>query len=184
MTAMAVDALQSRSRTHGSVAHSSAEAEVYAVVSGVNEALCAASLMSELGFDGLTVQAFTDSSAAKAAVERPSGTGRMKHVILKYMYVRERLENTTIQIKKIPSASNVADILTKAIEAGVLNGHLEWLGIRLLVHQPRSEQSSWGIWRFNVDRTRLHVWCAYGSWSARSACRYFPSRPPGHDHRR
>ena len=39
----------------------------------------------------------------------------MKHIDLKYHFLREEIANQTLELQRVPSADNIADIFTKAL---------------------------------------------------------------------
>ena len=67
---------------------SSAEAELYALTTGIAEGMVTKHLLQELGHE-LILMNHVDSQSAKAWAST-RGLGRMKHVMLKYMFVQAR----------------------------------------------------------------------------------------------
>ena len=104
-------AVKSWSRTQRGRSLSSAEAEYYAIVTGVAEALAVQALAEEMGWK-MSVCVHTDSSAAKAVASR-RGLGKLRHIELKYLWVQELVQEQRIAIKKINGLDNPADCLTK-----------------------------------------------------------------------
>ena len=75
------------SRTQQTVSLSSAEAELYALTTGVAEGMVTKHLLQEFGHEVILMN-HVDSQSAKAWASK-RGLGRMKHVMLKYMYVQD-----------------------------------------------------------------------------------------------
>ena len=75
------------SRTQQTVSLSSAEAELYALTSGIAERMVTKHLLQELGHE-VTLMNDVGSQSAKAWASK-RGLGRMKHVMLKYMFVQD-----------------------------------------------------------------------------------------------
>ena len=90
---------------------SSVEAECYAIVTGVAEALAVQALAEEMGWK-MSVRVHTDSSAVKAVTSR-RGLGKLRHIELKYLWAQELLQDLRIAIKKINGLDFPADCLTK-----------------------------------------------------------------------
>ena len=90
------------SRTQQTVSLSSAEAELYALTTGVAEGMVTKHLLQKLGHEVILMN-HVDSQSAKAWASK-RGLGRLKHVMLKYMYVQDVVE------KKL---TNLAYINTK-----------------------------------------------------------------------
>ena len=98
-------------RTQRGRSLSSAEAEYYAIVTGVAEALAVQALAEEMGWK-MSVRVHTDSSAAKAVASR-RGLGKLRHIELKYLWVQELVQDQRIAINEINGLDNPADCLTK-----------------------------------------------------------------------
>ena len=121
------------SRTQGGVSLSSGEAEYYAMVSALAEAKQIQEILGECGLQTHIVLE-TDSSAAKACAERP-GSGRMKHISVKYRYLQEAVANQEVKVRKIGTKHNVADSLTKGVSQDVLNKMLRELRIEVKLRE-------------------------------------------------
>ena len=102
------------SRTQGSTALSTAESELYAIVSGVIEVEHISHIIEELTGMKVRRRICTDSSAAKSALEK-AGVGKMRHIALRYMYIKEVLK-TGLSFIKVQGTENMADLLTKALD--------------------------------------------------------------------
>ena len=83
-------ALTAWPRTQQTVSLSSAEAELYALTTGVAQGMVTKHLLQELGHEMILMN-HVDSQSAKAWASK-RGLGRMKHVMLKYMYVQDVAE--------------------------------------------------------------------------------------------
>ena len=123
--------IHSASRTQGSVALSSAEAELYALCSAVMEALFLRNLMTEtsLGHSTITVRLLTDSTSAKSIVSRMGPGKRSKHIDLKFLFLQELILDGQVIIQKIPTADNQADLMTKYLTGDVTKRHAHALGV-------------------------------------------------------
>ena len=100
------------SRTQSTIALSSGEAELYAIGSGVSEALGLRNFLRELGFNS-TITINTDSSAAKSITTRFGVTKQTRHIDVRFLYVQELAHEGCILCKKILGTTNPSDILTK-----------------------------------------------------------------------
>ena len=106
------DVLATWSVTQAVRALSSGEAEFYALLKGVVEALGFHAVAEELGVVLRTARVGSDSTAAKAAASR-HGLGKLKHLELKHLWVQEAVRTRRVQIVKEDTATNVADLMTK-----------------------------------------------------------------------
>ena len=118
------------SRTQATVALSSGEAELYAIGQGVNEALFLKNLILEAEFARkVRIEAYTDSTAGKSMAIRFGSGKRTKHVELRYLYMQNLVQAGLLQVKKISTKLNPADLLTKYVSTETLNSLLSKLGV-------------------------------------------------------
>ena len=68
-------------------------------------------LLKELGYEGTLVN-HVDSQSAKAWASK-RGLGRMKHVMLKYIFVQDVVEKKQTTLAYFNTNSNKADLMTK-----------------------------------------------------------------------
>ncbi|WVZ02051.1 hypothetical protein V8G54_022857 [Vigna mungo] len=104
-----------RSTLQSVVALSTTEAEYYALAEGVKEALWLKGLVRELGFDQKSVCVHCDSQSAIHLASHQSYHSRTKHIDVKLHFVRSIVESGDVQICKIASEENPADMLTKPL---------------------------------------------------------------------
>ena len=117
------------SRTQTTVALSSGEAELYAIGTGVAEALGLRNFLHELGILS-TITVCTDSSAARSITTRHGVTKQTKHIQLRYLYMQELVHNGIILCEKILGTTNPSDILTKYKSTTDVVRHAEACGLR------------------------------------------------------
>ena len=98
------------SRTQQIVALSSAESELNALCKATQEGLGAKYLSEELG-QPLELKIYTDASAALGVVRR-HGSGKIKHLQVRQLWIREHEETGNLKFVKIPRDSNLSDLLT------------------------------------------------------------------------
>ena len=99
------------SRTQQTVSLSSAEAEFFALTTGVAEGMVTKHLLQELGHEVILMN-HVDGQSAKAWASM-RGFGRMKHVMLKYMYVQDVVEKKLTNLAYNSTKQNKADLMTK-----------------------------------------------------------------------
>ena len=107
------------SKTQLVVALSSGGAEFYALHYAAIEGLYVQSLIHELMGIILPVVIFTDSTAAKAMATR-QGVGRVKHIQVKMLWIQQLCQEKLVEIRKVSSAMNLADLMTKPVDATTL----------------------------------------------------------------
>ena len=91
--------LKSWSRTQGSQALSSGEAEFYAAIKGACEGLGIKSLLGDLGFR-VEVEVIQDSTAAKGTASR-AGVGKTTHLDVGWLWIQPTVREGEIKVPKI-----------------------------------------------------------------------------------
>ena len=113
--------LQWHVRLTRSVCLSSMESELVALCEGVKTLVHTIRIVADLG--GLEqVRPFKvsiDSDAARLALRRPGPSRRSRHIEVRYFWVKERIEDGTIDVIRINGSENPSDIGTKPLSATV-----------------------------------------------------------------
>ena len=117
------------SRTQQTVSLSSAEAELYALTTGMAEGMVTKHLLKELGYE-VTLGNHVDSHSAKAWASK-RGLGRMKHVMLKYMFVQDVVEKKLTNLAYINTKQNNAELMTKCHTSRAHKKACAMMGLRL-----------------------------------------------------
>ncbi len=118
--------IKTYSQTQETIALSSGESEFYGIVKAATMGLGMRGLMEDVGMT-VEVQANTDSSAAKSITSR-KGSGRVRHVEVRDMWVQERVARGELKIVKVRGEDSVADGLTKHVEKPKMEQYLKVCG--------------------------------------------------------
>ena len=97
------------------VALSTTEAEYMAATQGCKEAVWIKRLLEELGHKQENISLFCDSQSALHIARNPAFHSRTKHIGVQYHYVREVIEEGSVDMQKIHTKDNLADAMTKPI---------------------------------------------------------------------
>ena len=111
------------------IAKSSAEAELYVGALGASEAKGVQSMMFDMSF------------AVKPATEHilhRQGIGKLKHTDVAYLWVQDEIRSQRIQVRRIRSEENVADLGTKPLSKTVIAKHCLTLGYMNMDEEMRS----------------------------------------------
>jgi len=122
------------------LADSSGYAETIALHEAVQHVVDLQRLLLRLGVKlREPTKMFDDSTAAIAFAEKGMGD-RSKHYALKYLWVTERVHDSTVQMVKVPTGAQPGDVLTKAlpVEAHLLLSEM-LLGHKVVFKRPRRE---------------------------------------------
>jgi hypothetical protein len=104
------------SRKQRTLADSTCYAEYIALHEAAHEVMFLRQLLAGLNLPepGATT-VYCDNDAAAKLTEDHIWHARVKHIEIKYYYIRERIENGEMNIQRVPTKENTADILTKPL---------------------------------------------------------------------
>ncbi|KAK9685714.1 hypothetical protein QE152_g37721, partial [Popillia japonica] len=95
------------------VSLSSTEAEYVALGKGITEGCWIRNLLQEIGIECEQVLIFEDNQSAIYISKNPEQHKRLKHVDLKYHFVRDKICSNIVNISYIRSEEQIADLCTK-----------------------------------------------------------------------
>ena len=124
------------SSTQKVVLMSSAESEYYSKVRCASEAIGLANTTRELGHEA-QVRIWTDAAAARGLALR-SGSGAIKQMETKYVWLQQKEKNQELRIEKIRGTVNPADLMTKHLDGKRLVMLCELLNIKRVDGRPSS----------------------------------------------
>ena len=106
------------SRRQTVTAQSTSEAELVALSTAAKELVWLRSLLMELDvFIGVPTPVYEDNQATIVIANGSGLSSRTKHIDVRYFYVREQIENERIRVEYCTSATQLADMFTKAVPA-------------------------------------------------------------------
>jgi hypothetical protein len=126
------------SKKQKTVALSSTEAEYVSMASLGQEVKWLRQLLQDMECKQESATQFTsanptviyeDNQGAIASASNPTAHQRMKHVDVKYHFIREQVENGEVVVKYCATRDMVADFLTKPLSAECIQRHKKTLGI-------------------------------------------------------
>jgi hypothetical protein len=115
------------SKTQNTIAQSSAESELLAIVRAATEALGMMSLAADLGIN-LTARIHVDASAALGILER-RGVGRVRHLDVGALWLQEQALRKAVEFVKVKGTSNPADLMTKHLGREAVEQYIEALNM-------------------------------------------------------
>ena len=92
-------------------------------------------MASDLGVS-IGVNVKTAASAAKGIASR-KGLGKVRHIDVSRLWLQEKVSKGEIVIEKVSTRNNIADAMTKHVDSGRLNRHMNSVG--LVIAQLRHE---------------------------------------------
>jgi hypothetical protein len=110
------------------VATSTAEAEYVAYAHAAQQAVHLKQLLEEILRKKMEpVEIFVDNQSARQIANTPMQTERTKHIDIKHHAIREYIKQGWVTLTWCPSAENLADLLTKNVNASVFKSHVDKL---------------------------------------------------------
>ncbi|MCO5582244.1 hypothetical protein L7F22_036136 [Adiantum nelumboides] len=119
-----------RSRLQDCITQSTTEAEYVAENEACKEAIWLGRLVADLGIKVDMPELYCDSQSAIQLAKNLVFHSKTKHIDVKYHFIREVLEDQQIQLMKIHTKDNPADILTKGLLGEGFVHCRELLGIK------------------------------------------------------
>ncbi|KAH9648407.1 hypothetical protein KPL70_025572 [Citrus sinensis] len=111
------------------VALSTTEAEYIALSEAVKEAIWLKGLVTELGLEQGSVNISCDSSSAIQLSKNPKYHERTKHVDIRLHFIRDEIAQQVVNVIKIASECNPADMLTKPLPSVKFKEPLNLIGM-------------------------------------------------------
>jgi hypothetical protein len=121
--------LKSYSKQQRTVALSSAEAELHAMVAASAEILGIIGLLRDMGHEA-SGEVYCDASAAIGIAQR-QGAGKLRHVRTQALWVQEVRAEGRLSYKKVLGSRNPSDALTKHMPGPLLDTHIATVGLEI-----------------------------------------------------
>ncbi|GKC40362.1 putative ribonuclease H-like domain-containing protein [Tanacetum coccineum] len=100
------------------VANSTTEAEYVAAASCCGQVLWIQNQMLDYGYNFMNTKIYIDNESTICIVKNPVFHSKTKHIEIRHHFIRDSNEKKLIQMSKIHTDHNVADLLTKAFDVG------------------------------------------------------------------
>ncbi|GJR95744.1 putative ribonuclease H-like domain-containing protein [Tanacetum coccineum] len=92
------------------------EAEYVAAANCCGQVLWIQNQMLDYGFNFMNTKIYIDNESTICIVKNPLYLSKTKHIAIKHHFIRDAYEKKLIQVLKIHTDDNVADLLTKAFD--------------------------------------------------------------------
>ena len=118
VTLLAGGAIGWSSKLQSIVTLSTTEAEYVAGASYCGQVLWIQNQMLDYGYNFLNTIIYIDNSSTICIIRNPVQHSKTKHIEIRHHFIRDCNEKRLIQVVKIDSEKNYADLLTKAFDLG------------------------------------------------------------------
>lgn len=109
------------------VALSTTEAEYIALTEAVKEAIWIRGLLEDMRIKPESAAVWSDSQSAICLSKNNAFHERTKHIAKKYYFIRDIIEAGEVEVHKIHTSRNPADMLTKGIPVNKFEAALDFL---------------------------------------------------------
>ena len=118
------------SKLQNIVTLSTTEAEFVAATSAGTEVIWTRNFLRELGLEiNGPSDIHIDNQSALSVAKNPEHHGRMKHLDLRFFWLRDAVSQKVINISYIPTRDMTADLLTKALSRQLVEKHWKEMGL-------------------------------------------------------
>ncbi|GKC76808.1 hypothetical protein Tco_1127582 [Tanacetum coccineum] len=103
------------------VANSTTKAEYVAAANCCRQVLWIQNQMMDYGFNLMNTKIHIDNESTISVIKNPVAQSRTKHIEIRFHFIRDCYEKRLIEVIKIHTDSNVADLLTKGFDVTRFN---------------------------------------------------------------
>ena len=125
-------ALKSWSSNQAVLALSSGEAEYHGIVKAGSVVMGIRALAADMGMEFEKPIAIKSDASAAIGISNRIGIGKIRHIEVTQLWVQGKVASKEIVIDKVPTEENLADALTKAVEAQVIGKHVFGVNAQIL----------------------------------------------------
>ena len=117
------------SKKQSSISLSTAEAEYIAAGSGCTQMLWMKQMLTDYGIEQCSMNLYCDNTSAINISKNPVQHSRTKHIDIRHHFIRELVEEGVIVLEHISTEKQLADILTKPLDASKFENMRKSLGV-------------------------------------------------------
>lgn len=118
-----------RSNLQRVVALSTTEAEYISLTEAVKEAIWLKGLLGDFGFSHDAVKVWCDSQSTICLSKNSVFHERTKHIATKYHFIRDVIAEGEVEVLKVHTSRNPADVLTKVVPVSKFKSALDMLKV-------------------------------------------------------
>ncbi|XP_053691577.1 uncharacterized protein LOC128740091 [Sabethes cyaneus] len=117
-------------RKQSTISLSSTEAELVSLSTAVCHGTWLARLLGDVGIElSNPVTYFEDNQSTIRVAEDDRGVGRLKHIDVKHMFVRNEIQQGRVILQYVSTTEQLADVMTKGLPVAIFQKHRQNLGL-------------------------------------------------------
>ena len=113
------------------LALSSGEAEFYSLVKAGSVVLGIQALAADLGVVYRKAPVIKTDASAAIGISNRLGIGKIRHIEVNQLWLQDKVAKGVLVIEKVPTDENLADALTKGVDAATIHKHLGGVGVEI-----------------------------------------------------
>jgi hypothetical protein len=123
--------IKSWSTNQAVIALSSGEAEYYALVKGGSVSLGVKAIAMDMGMEFKKPIVLNSDASAAIGIGSRIGSGKVRHIEVNQLWLQDKVAQKVIVLQKVGTDDNLADALTKGVDAVAIQRHVEGVSIEL-----------------------------------------------------
>ena len=127
--------IKSWSTNQAVIALSSGESEYYALVKAGSQSLGMQAIASDMGIEFESPIELNSDASAAIGISNRIGSGKVRHIEVTQLWLQDKVSQKVFVLNKVGTDDNLADALTKGVDAAAIAYHLE--GVRVELRRDR-----------------------------------------------
>ena len=100
---------------------STSEAEYVTLTPAIKDCVWLKGILNEIGYYHDHINICEDNQGCMALANNPQSSRKTRHIQVRYHWIRERLQDNTVQLIQIATNDQLADVMTKGLYGPPLN---------------------------------------------------------------
>jgi len=123
--------IKSWSTNQAVIALSSGESEYYALVKAGSQSLGVKALAIDMGIEFVRPIELNSDASAAIGIGNRIGSGKVRHIEVTQLWLQDKVSQKIFVLNKVGTDDNLADALTKGVDAHAIQRHLEGVRVEL-----------------------------------------------------
>ena len=129
--------IKSWSTNQSVIALSSGEAEYYGLVKVASVSIGVKTIMKDMGVELSEPTVIKSDASAAIGIANRIGIGKVRHIEVNQLWFQEKVSKKEILMVKVGTEDNLADALTKAVDARIIEKQIAGVGACVRIDRHR-----------------------------------------------